>query len=96
VRTRVNLEDAAWREGPLAAVMTPQPKCVEAQRSLASALAIMVSSGCRSLPVIGEAGRPVASISIRDILSHVADNFPQEFLNLPPDPSLETHNRYGG
>ncbi len=96
VRTRIDLEDPAWIERRMGDVMTSEPKCIGADRALADALAIMVECGCRSLPVVDEDEHALGVISIRDILSHVADNFPQEFLNLPPDPTLEARKRYGG
>ncbi len=93
---RVNLDDDGWGATNLGAVMTRDPATVSPEASLADALSRMNDIGCRSLPVADDNGRPVGVISIRDILNHVADHFPQELLNLPPDPTLEAKRPWGG
>jgi CBS domain-containing protein len=49
--------------------MTPRPETIVATDSLAFALHKMDSGGYRHLPVL-ENGRPVAVISVRDVLTH--------------------------
>ena len=41
-------------------------------------------------------GGPVGILSVRDIVRHIAEHYPKEFLNLPPDPQKEARARWGG
>lgn len=96
VLMRVDLSNSEWPAIPVGDVMTPAPTTINAEASLWVALAAMHSGRFRSLPVVDAQGRPVGIVSIRDVLRHLADNFPEEFLNLPPDPSKESSRLYGG
>lgn len=51
-------------------VMCTKPQCVRAGASRAEALDIMLKERFRHLPICDEAGRPVAMLSQRDLLSH--------------------------
>jgi CBS domain-containing protein len=94
--TRVDLGDPGWQRRRLAEVMSPDPVTAPATASLAEALAFMAEGGFRTLPVVDDAGRVTGSVSIRDILRHLAENFPKEFLNLPPEPHRAAPRRWGG
>jgi len=69
----------------LAEVMTPEPECLPAQAQIAWVLNIMSVGGLRHVPVVDELGRPVAVVSVRDVVQFLVDAFPAEILNLPPD-----------
>lgn len=94
--TRVDADEPTWGDTPIAAVMTREPITVARDATLADCLAAFRSRRIRSLPVVCDEGRPVGVVSIRDILRHVAEVFPDEFLCLPPDPSLEASRPWGG
>jgi CBS domain-containing protein len=55
---------------PVHAYMTPNPETVSASDSLAFALHKMDVGGYRHMPVV-EDGRPVAVVSVRDMLRHI-------------------------
>lgn len=90
------LDDTSWRHKSLAQVMTKNPVSVTEDESIADALAKMSEGRFRHVPVVDGAGRAIATISIRDVVNYVAEHFPSDVLNLPPDPSLEARNLYGG
>jgi len=93
--TRVNLADSDWGSQPVAEFMTRELITVNHDTSLAAALKLMRAHSIRSLPVV--TGRePTALLSVRDILRHIAESFPDDFLNLPPDSSLEATSMWGG
>ena len=46
----------------------------------------MESGHYRNLPLIDDAGKVVGMLRQQDLLSYVAEAFPQEILNLPPRP----------
>jgi CBS domain-containing protein len=63
---------------------------------IAHALRWMHQGGFRRLTRVDSEGRLTGIVSIRDILVFIALHFPQEFLNLPPDPSREATSPWGG
>ncbi len=54
-------------EVPLAEVMTPDPIVAKPDWSLAHALEVMVHYGFRHLPVVGDDGKLIGMVSIKDI-----------------------------
>ncbi|MGH0034803.1 MAG: CBS domain-containing protein [Myxococcota bacterium] len=69
----------------LAEVMTPDPECLTSNAQIAWVLNIMSVGGLRHVPVVDEHGRPVAVVSVRDVVQFLVEAFPAEILNLPPD-----------
>jgi CBS domain-containing protein len=51
----------------LSAVMTPNPRTITADTSLANAFAIMLKGNFRHLPVVDAAGRVASMLSMRDV-----------------------------
>jgi CBS domain-containing protein len=93
---RVDLSDAAWRAAPVSAWMNASVAVVEEGASIAVALAAMHEGAHRNLPLVDDADRVTGLISARDILAWIAGLFPEEFVNLPPDPAHEATDRWGG
>lgn len=85
-----------WLAGPLSSVMTPDPVTVKASDSVAEAIHRMKEGHFRHLPVVDDQRRAVAMLSIRRVIADVAEHFPAEVQNLPPDPKRESRNLYGG
>jgi len=73
---------------PVSAVMTARPECLGADYQLVYAINQMSIGGYRHIPVLNEHGQPVHVISARNVIEHLAAQFPKEVLNLPPDPGL--------
>jgi CBS domain-containing protein len=87
---------AGWLEQPVSNFMTPEPVTARVSCTVSDVVALMRTGGYRHVPVVDDLGRPRGIVSVRDILSFVADHFPQEILNLPPNPSLEATSKWGG
>jgi CBS domain-containing protein len=85
-----------WHKQPVRDVMTKNVVMVSARDSIATAVQKMKSGEFRHLPVDMGPGKPVGLVSIRDILAYIAEHYPAEFLNLPPDPEHEARRRWGG
>ena len=94
--SRVDHSNHDWHKTPIADVMTKAPICVAESDSLTEALRLMEQGTFRHLPRIDAQGRPTAILSVRDILVYVSEQFPKEFVNLPPDPSHEATKPWGG
>ena len=93
---RVTHSNRDWHQIPVHEVMTANPVCVAEYESISSALARMNQGSFRHLPRVDSDGRPTGVLSVRDVLAYLAEHFPEEFLNLPPDPSREATEPWGG
>ncbi len=93
---RVDHSSQDWHQKPVREVMTAEVIMVSSKDTLSIAVKKMQDGVFRHLPVDRGPGQPVALISIRDILAYIAEHFPDEFINLPPDPAHEAHRRWGG
>ena len=94
--TRLDHGSQAWHDLSVDEMMDRDPKTLEASHYLREALAIMANGRVRQLPIVDSDDHLVGIVSIRDILAFVADHYPSEFLNLPPDPDLEATDLHGG
>jgi CBS domain-containing protein len=84
------VEDMKLRE-----VMTPKVEGFEPDDSVAHVLNAMHVGGYRHVPVVDERGKPVAVISIKDIVGFLIEHFSEDILNLPPAPMRKTEQREG-
>jgi CBS domain-containing protein len=85
-----------WGEMPVVEFMTRDPECLRADQGVWLVLNLMHNGGYRHVPVVGDDGEPTLMISVRDIVDYLAEFFPEDVLNLPPDPTGEPKSRYGG
>jgi CBS domain-containing protein len=79
----------------LADVMTARVESFQPDDSLAFVLNAMHVGGYRHVPVVDEQGRPVAVISVKDIIAFILEHFAEDVLNLPPSPMRRTSQREG-
>jgi CBS domain-containing protein len=87
---RIDHTDALWSHVAIRDVMTPHPMVIRPSDSLAEALRRMTQGRRRHLPIVDQAGRVLGLISIRDVLGFVASKFPEDMINLPPNPDHES------
>ncbi|MFQ5707723.1 MAG: cyclic nucleotide-binding/CBS domain-containing protein [bacterium] len=77
--------------------MTPNPVTLKIDEPLIAALTLMDQGGYRHVCIVDDKNRPIAVVSIKDIVSYIVDFFPQDVLNLPPHPiRTGTKHREGG
>ncbi len=88
--SRVDHADPHWPRVMVRDVMTPHPTVSRPADSLAEALRMLVDGRRRHLPVVDDDGQVLGLVSVRDILAYVAGRFPEEMMNLPPDPGHES------
>lgn len=77
-------------------VMTRNPKTLLPDDRIADAVRLMTDQGYRHIPLVDGDGRNVGMISARDIVEFIADHYPQEIFNLPPDPDQVPRRQEGG
>lgn len=87
---RVDHSDALWSHVVVRDVMTPHPMVIRPDDSLSEALRRLTQGHRRHLPVVDERGHVLGLISIRDILTYIAERFPEDMVNLPPHPDHES------
>jgi CBS domain-containing protein len=87
---RVDYSDALWSHLVVRDVMTPHPMVIRPDDSLSEALRRLTQGHRRHLPIVDERGHTLGMISIRDILSFIAERFPEDMMNLPPHPDHES------
>ena len=81
---------------PVKEMMTPNPVTLQPDDSVAFVLNAMHVGGYRHVPIVDDRNRPLAVVSVKDIIGFVVDNFPEEILNLPPKPVRKTEHQDGG
>lgn len=87
---RIDYSDALWSHVVVRDVMTPHPMVIRPDDSLSEAVRRLTQGHRRHLPIVDDRGRVLGLISIRDILTHIAERFPEDMMNLPPHPDHES------
>ena len=72
---------------PVSASMTPDPFTLPADANVAFALNKMVLEGFRHIPLVDDAGRPTAVVSMRNLIEYLGGIYSREMLTVPPDPN---------
>lgn len=86
---RIDYTDQLWSHMIVRDVMTPHPMVIRPEDSLSEALRRLTAGHRRHLPIVDERGHVLGMISIRDILTFIAERFPDDMMNLPPHPDHE-------
>lgn len=76
-------------------IMTPDPEVVQPDDNMSYVMNAMHVGGYRHVPVVDEGGKPIAVISMKDIVGFILDHFAEDVLNLPPRPIRSTDQREG-
>jgi signal-transduction protein with cAMP-binding, CBS, and nucleotidyltransferase domain len=88
--SRLDHGDPLWSHVLVRDVMTPHPMVIRKADSLAEAMRRLVEGRRRHLPIVDDRGHVLGMISIRDIMTFIAGKFPEDMMNLPPDPNHES------
>ena len=68
----------------LSAVMTPNPEVLSLRDRVAYAVHCMSVAGYRTVPLVDADGKPIAIVTVSDVIRWIANLFPTTVLNLPP------------
>ena len=80
---------------PVNQLMTVDPVTLPVDAVVAFALNKMLVEGFRHIPLVDEQNRPIAVVSMRDLIDYLSNFFSRDILNLPPDPRIGFRNRDG-
>ncbi len=83
-------------ELPVGEIMTPNPVSFQPDDSVAFVVNAMHVGGYRHVPVVDDQNRPLAVVSVRDIIGFMVEHFSEEILNLPPRPVRRVRTEDGG
>lgn len=75
-----------WKSIKASEVMTKMPQTLQAQDEIAYVLNNMHVGGYRHVPIVDENDKPIAMVSIKDVVGWIMDHFPQEITNLTGEP----------
>ncbi len=81
---------------PISELMTRAPHVLTERTQLGAALRILALGSYHHLPVLNAKKQPVALVSLRSIVAYLAEQFPNEILNAPPDHENFSAPREGG
>jgi CBS domain-containing protein len=76
-------------------VLTPEPRTIASNRTIAEAMMLMQQHHYRTLPVMTN-GSVVGLVRLGDLLRHLAEEYPEDVLNLPPRPRQVMERPEGG
>lgn len=81
---------------PISDVMTRKPKTLTLDDRIADAIRMMTELGYRHIPLVDGDGRFLGLLSARDIMEFIANHFPKEVTNLPPELNRVPQRPEGG
>ncbi len=83
-------------DGPIDAVMTHGPEVIGSDKPVGDAMNIMETSQVRNIPVQSPDGTIIGNLTHFALIRYLADHFPREVYNLPPEPDQFGEERHGG
>ncbi len=81
---------------PVGDVMTREPEALGVDDGIAFALNRMILGGFRHIPIVDDAGGPMAVLSLREVVAFIVSLLPSWVHNLPPEPRHEVRSSDGG
>jgi CBS domain-containing protein len=86
VLMKVVARDVKYDE-PVDKFMTPEPLTLTPDHTIGEGIALMSDHEIRNIPVVDRVtGEAKAIFRIQDVIDYVAESFPGQVLNLPPQP----------
>jgi CBS domain-containing protein len=95
VLRRVAEHQEVW-ENPVSSIMTPNPITIDPTASAADALWLMDEKRIRNLPAVDGSGKVVGNMTHQAVINYLAARYPNEILNLPPNPNQIAEQVEGG
>lgn len=87
--------DADWMS-PISNFMTKEPIVLTDEDSIEKAIHLMGRHVFWHLPLVDQSGKLTGILSVRALIRFLAEHYPAEVLNLPPDPNQIMSTQEGG
>src|SRR3990167_3776195 len=87
--------DVNW-DSPVREFMTKDPAILTPQDSVGTAISTMGQHRLYHIPLVDESGRLVNVLSVRTLIRFLAEFYPTEVYNLPPNPTQVLETPEGG
>src|SRR5262249_31148571 len=71
-------------DSPVDNYMTPDPARLSLEDSVEAAMQLMREGDYRNIPLVDSEGKTAGVVTVRDLITYLAEHFPKEALNLPP------------
>lgn len=94
VLTKVIGESVDMNE-PVSRWMSPIVATLSPDATIGDAVAIMTEKSHRNIPLVKD-GQLAGSISVFDVISYLAESYPKETMNLPPNHDQVMSSEHGG
>ncbi|HEX5370982.1 MAG TPA: CBS domain-containing protein [Dehalococcoidia bacterium] len=72
------------------------PVTLTARERISRAIKVMIAEGVDNIPIVDGDGRATAVLRAVDVIQFLAEAFPEQLLNLPPDPHQTLSKPEGG
>jgi len=82
-------------QSPVSQWMSPVVSTLTRDATIGDAVAMMNEKSFRNIPLVKE-GKLVGSISVFDVISYLAESYPKETMNLPPNSDQIMTHEDGG
>jgi len=80
---------------PVSKWMSPIVATLSPDATIGDAVAMMTEKSYRNIPLVKD-GQLAGSISVFDVISYLAETYPKETMNLPPNPDQVMDSEHGG
>ena len=80
---------------PVSNWMSPVVATLTPEATIGDAVSIMNEKGYRNIPLVKN-GKLVGAISVFDVISYLAESYPETTMNLPPNPDQVMESTDGG
>lgn len=80
---------------PVSDWMSPVVATLAPDATIGDAVALMNEKSYRNIPLVRD-GQLAGSISVFDVISYLAESYPKETMNLPPNPDQVMDSEHGG
>ena len=72
------------------------PVTMTDKETIARAIKVMIAEGVDNIPIVDSSGRATSVLRALDVIGFLAEAFPAQLLNLPPDPKQTLPKPEGG
>jgi predicted transcriptional regulator len=95
VLMKIVARDVKYESG-VADFISPIPATLTNSEPIAKALNLMIEKGVDNIPIVDAGGKATAVLRTVDVIHFLAEAFPEELLNLPPEPHQTMPKPEGG